>query len=110
VAEREQQPLEIRSFEIDARNSGHFQVHGVDTNLIYDVLAGEPIFFGNPPADNRSGTHLMIGPASDGRFWTIVIVMTHEPGVWRPITGWPSTTKEMTTWREETFPRPRNET
>lgn len=109
VAISGQQPLQIRSFEIDSRNSGHFEARGIDANLLYEVLAGEPLFFVNPPAGNRSGSHLMIGPAASGRFWTIVLVMVDDAGVWRPITGWPSTGKERATWSGGRSQQPKSE-
>ncbi|HEY5476220.1 MAG TPA: hypothetical protein VIK11_05830 [Tepidiformaceae bacterium] len=38
----------------------------------------------------------MIGPAANGRHWTIVIVeVDEELGGWRPITGWPSALKKI---------------
>lgn len=106
----DQEPLEIRDFEIDSRSSPHFGRHGLDSNLLYELLAGDPLFFVNPPADNRSGSHLMIGPAAEGSMWTVVIVMIDDAaGIWRPITGWPSTGMEASTWHEEKSREPRNE-
>lgn len=38
----------------------------------------------------------MIGPSLTGRLWTVIIVrsLTSKGGLWRPITGWPSTGAE----------------
>jgi hypothetical protein len=93
--------IEIREFEFDARNLSHFS-HGLTDIVIWDVWAGDFGVFVNPPQPTRSGTHLMIGPDSTGRLWTIVVVeVDQEAGRWRPITGWPSTAKETEAWREE---------
>lgn len=93
--------LEVTEFEFDRRNLGHLALHGIDGNLIYEVAAGEPVFRLNRPAGNRTGTHLMIGPDTRGRFWTIVLVLIDgDAGIWRPITGWPSTRKEARTWQD----------
>lgn len=90
--------LEILGFEFDARNTSHFS-HGLTETIVWDVWAGDFGLFFNPPAPTRSGTHLMIGPDSGGRHWTIVVVeVDAEHGVWRPITGWPSTQKEIDAW------------
>jgi hypothetical protein len=41
----------------------------------------------------------MIGPCISGRYWTIVVVEVDDAlGLWRPITGWPSTEKEIKAW------------
>ena len=91
---------EIRALEFDGRNLHHLAQHGLDANLIADVLAGAPIVAVNAPRGGRSGSHLLVGPSSAGRHWTIVIVeMDDKIGLWRPITGWPSTTKEILLWQ-----------
>jgi hypothetical protein len=93
---------EVAEFEFDARNLQHLARHGIDPNLVYEILAGDPLFFVNPPAENRSGSHLMIGPAAGGRWWTIVMVQVDDiASIWRPITGWPSTVKEQHLWHDE---------
>ncbi len=95
-------PGEIREFEFDDRNLRHLASHEIDANLVLDILTGEPVIAVNEPRHNRSGSHLMIGPSAMGRYWTIVIIeVDSEAGVWRPITGWPSTQKELELWRRE---------
>ena len=92
---------EIRSLELDSRNEEHLAGHGIDGNLVADVLAGTPIVAINQPRDGRSGSHLLVGPSSTGRCWTIVVVEIDEAiGLWRPITGWPSTRKEIQLWQD----------
>ena len=87
---------EIRDFEFDYRNLAHLAERNIDANLVLEILAGEPVFAVNEPRPDRSGSHLMIGSAANGRHWTIVIVeMDEQLGIWRPITGWPSTRKEI---------------
>jgi len=44
----------------------------------------------------RATTHQMIGPAADGRIWTLCVMHVYED-VWRCVTGWPSTPRE-TEW------------
>ena len=73
--------------------------HGVTAALLDEVAQQSPKLFPNE-GQGRSGNHLLIGPAVDGRFWTIVVLELMD-GVWRPITGWPSTGQELRLYREE---------
>lgn len=91
--------MDVRGFEFDDRNRAHLARREIDDNLILELFLGEPRFAENPPAPGRSGSHLMIGRSTIGRFWTIVIVQVDDEGTWRPITGWPSTGKEIR-WHE----------
>jgi hypothetical protein len=60
---------------------------------------GDPFLAVNPSREGRSGSHLMIGPCISGRYWTIVVMEVDDAlGLWRPITGWPSTEKEIKAW------------
>lgn len=86
---------EIRAFQFDDSNLAHLSNHQIDANLVIEVLSGVPVFAVNQPKQDRSGTHVMIGPTIDGRLWTIIVVPVDDAlGIWRPITGWPSTPKE----------------
>ena len=89
--------VDVRDWEFDERNRAHLARHGIDDNLVWDVWAGNPMLVPNKPG--RSASHLMIGPDSNGRLWTIVIVlMDDDLGLWRAITGWPSDRKERESW------------
>lgn len=90
-------------FEWDAANMRHVlfdRPHGVTPRLLRDLSRGAPELFVNPPRIGRSGTHLMIAPDADGRFWTIVLLHRRDT-LWRPITGWPSTDSEIRRYRGE---------
>ena len=41
------------------------------------------------------GQILVIGYTTWGRWLTVAMEPTRTPGAWRPITGWPSTGREM---------------
>lgn len=90
-----QDPCEIQVFEFewDERNEAHCAGHGVTPITAQEVKDGLPKFFLNDPG--KTGTHIMVGPDSGRRYWTIVIKPTGEPGLWRPITGWPSDKAEI---------------
>ena len=78
---------DIRDLEFDETNRQHLARHGLDENLVEDVFASPPILWDNEPRPGRSGSHVLVGPSSAGRHWTIVIVEVNESlGLWRPIT------------------------
>ena len=88
---------EILGLEWDDDNLRHILVespHGLTRLLVETVKDTAPLLFINEPREGRSGTHVMIGPDADGRFWT-VILLDRGLGIWRAITGWPSTKSEM---------------
>ena len=85
-------------FELDPRNLKHFledhPERGINQALLNAIANGEPKVFENEPRADRSGSHLIIGPDGNRRFWTIVALQISEDR-WRPITGWPSTNLEI---------------
>ncbi len=89
--------IEVNGFEWDEKNETHSARHQVTPIIAAEVLCGTPLFFRGRP--RRTATHMMIGPALDGRFWTVHILETAKPGIWRPITGWPSTEREIRLYR-----------
>jgi hypothetical protein len=85
--------IEISGLEWDLENESHCARHRLTPIIADEVLAGRPLFFRGKP--NRTATHMMIGQAIDGRFWTVHLLKTSKEGIWRPITGWPSTSAEI---------------
>jgi len=89
----------VAGLEFDSRNVEHLSRHGLDQNIVWDVLADAPIFVLD--SKEHAATHLMTGRESTGRMWTVVIMLVDdELDWWRPITGWPSERLEVETWRE----------
>ncbi len=86
-------------FQWDTRNLEHAARHEVSPRLVLAIAANEPRLFRNS-GTGRSGSHLMIGPEDDGRFWSIVLLRISEE-IWRPITGWPSTNTEIARYASE---------
>ena len=86
-------------FQWDERNLEHAAHHEVDPPLVRDIADGSPRLFENA-AEGRSGDYLMIGPDANGRLWTIVMLKLGE-NWFRPITGWPSTGREIRAYRNE---------
>jgi hypothetical protein len=91
--------IQIEEVEWDEHNEAHAARHDITPWLVDDILDGRPLFFPNLPG--RSGTHKMIGPSREGRFWTVIIVEVAE-GRWRPITGWPSDKPEVELYKAGT--------
>lgn len=90
-----QEPVHIQvwEFEWDERNESHCARHNVTPLVVEEVRDGAPEFF--PNKAGKTGTHMMIGPDVDGRYWTIIIVPGADEGRWRAITGWPSDKPEL---------------
>lgn len=91
--------VEILGFEWDEDNEPHCGRHGLTPFIAEEVRLGRPLVFPGKPA--RTATHMMIGPAQDGRFWTLHILESHRIGIWRPITGWPSSASETKLYKKQ---------
>jgi hypothetical protein len=89
-------------FEWDERNLRHIfedSPHGLTPQIVQTVAASGPLLVPNQPGVGRSGSHIMIGMATEagaspGRFWTVILLDLGRD-LWRPITGWPSTDSEI---------------
>ncbi len=77
--------ITVDDLEWDDDNERECRDHGFSPEIALEVLMGPVRFFPNKP--RRTGTHMMIGPDSTQRCWTIPIVPTSTQGRWRPITG-----------------------
>ena len=84
--------IEIEHFQWDEENENH-QTHGLNVWIADQVKDNTPVFF--PNERDKTGSHKMIGPDNDQRFWTVILVRTDTPKIWRPITGWPSGDSEL---------------
>ena len=82
----------VEEFEWDERNEEHCGRHDLDPLIAEEVKDGAPKFYPNKP--DVTGSHMMIGPDDEGEFWTVILVRVRN-GLWRPITGWESGSKEI---------------
>ena len=78
--------IDVREFEWDESNLSHVAEHGVAREDVESVRDNAPRFFANLP--NRSGTHVMVGPDSSGRFYYVVMAPGALAGTWRVITAY----------------------
>jgi len=90
--------LRIDELEFDEHNEEELARHGIDPPEVYAVLAGQPVLVRN--RRRRAATYKVIGPDSSGAMLTIAIAATRVRRRWRPVTGWPSTSGEVTLWRK----------
>lgn len=100
VVQQEYNCVTVASMEIevDDGNRPHLLGHGIDLQLLTILVVNRPILYDYSQA-YRSGDFRMIAPDNDGRFWTIAL---RQVGVdrFRPITGWPSTNRQIRYYRE----------
>ena len=68
-------------FEWDDRNLEHADRHGLTPGVIRELRDRTPKLFANRSGEGRSGSHLLIGPAESGRFWTVVLIHRNEEGL-----------------------------
>jgi hypothetical protein len=94
--------LRVVTFRWDDGPSGnleHCALHKLTPTVVCEVHGRAPLLFLNDP--DKTGSHVMVAPDARGRFWTVIILPTAEPGEWKPITGWPSTKSEIRRYNGE---------
>ncbi len=80
--------IKIDDIEVDDYNESEMLRHGVSVREVLQVLDGDFELFRN--ANKRGATHLVVGKTLGGRWLTIPISPTSQPGVWRPATAFPA--------------------
>ena len=86
-------------FRWDVENVEHVGRHGIGPRIANDVLRGGAfVVVSDANAPTGSGRKTMMGPTSHGKLLTIIIEPTEHPDVWRPVTAWWSTDREIDTW------------
>lgn len=90
----------IEEWEWDEENIAHLARHGLTPKVVREVSFVGPKFRDN--VEGRTASMQMIGPDTNLGIWTICILETHKPGVWRAITGWPATEGEQEWYWEVT--------
>lgn len=82
--------------QIDEVNDTHLAEHAISTAEVVQVWRNEPVYV--PNKKGRAATWLMLGDTTGGRALTVAVVVV-APDLLRPITGWDTTTGELTRWR-----------
>lgn len=83
--------MTIEAWQWDDGNLRKADAHGYTARTVDEVSGGSPKFRAN--LRGRAATHQMIGPDANERLWTFCVLDVSE-GLWRTVTGWPSTAKE----------------
>lgn len=91
------QPWEVDALQLDEGNEAHLARHGITAGEVVQVWLNDPIYV--PNRRGRSAAWLMLGDADSGRRLTIAVIVLEDLRLLRPITGWDSTTGELTRWR-----------
>lgn len=84
--------ITIYFLEFDDENINHLARHGITAEEVEQVT-GNPYVTARKRAHRRSRI-CMIGTTDGGRALTIVLQVTRDDVVWRPVTGWDATAEE----------------
>jgi uncharacterized DUF497 family protein len=90
-------PEEADDLEFDEGNEAHLAEHGVSPLDVFQVWVNDPTYARNKKG--LAGTYLMVGETDGGRKLTIAVLPLGSR--LRPITGWPSTSGELTKWGQQ---------
>ena len=91
--------MDIRELRWEGHNVEKLAQHGIRPIEVEEVVARDdwmPIAHEHARDQAR-----IIGPTYGQRLLTVVLVMTDEPGVWRPFAGWESGSVEVAYYGEE---------
>jgi hypothetical protein len=84
----------IVGLEWDDENEDRLAPHGLDAVLVTELVeSGRWVLVRNTRTGSRR--RRLIGYGPDGRWWTVVPEPSRRPGIWRPVTGWPSSPREI---------------
>jgi len=79
--------ISVESFVWNDEIEAHLAKHEVTRAHIRAVLANTPRYFEN--LEGRGGSHVMVGPDNEGRYFYVSISRTVEATRWYPVTAWP---------------------
>jgi hypothetical protein len=87
-------PDDADDLEFDEVNEAHLARHEITPLEVFQVWVNDPIYL--PNKKGLSATWLMLGDTAGGRALTIAILCVEVTRRLRPITGWDSTSGELT--------------
>ena len=90
-------PREAVDLEFDQVNEQHLACRGIIATEVVQVWLNQPIYV--PNKKGLTATWLMLGDTCGGRSMTEAVLTLEALLRLRPITGWNSTTGELTRWR-----------
>lgn len=92
-------PRDAEDLEFDEANEAHLAHHHITALEVVQVWWSEPVYV--PNRKGLAAAWLMFGDTDAGRSLTIAVVVDDIRSRLRPITGWDSTSGELTRWRRE---------
>ena len=84
----------IETFIFDEENEEKISAHGLSIYRVLQLLDNKHIIM--PNRKRRRATFFIIGRDNSGTCISVPIEPTHQNGIWRPITAWPSKKSEET--------------
>lgn len=91
-------PVDVFDLLFDDANLAKLATHGLTMRDALEVLDEDPRLMRGSTSENAP--YVLIGPTAVGTMVTLPIDPTHEPGVWRPRTGYPSSEREIARYEE----------
>ena|SRR5829696_8192146 len=87
--------------EDEEGNLAHCRRNGVDEQVVYEVLAEEPVEV-KLPLESAEGA--FVGPnRARNQLWTLLFDTSYKRGDWlRPVTGWKAKPAEIKEWEQAT--------
>ena len=85
----------ITEFIFDDQNDDEFAGHGLSSMQVFQLLENDNLVLPNRRTDIHRGTHMLIGRDNGGAPIVAPIEPTHAPGLWRPVTAWPASPREI---------------
>jgi hypothetical protein len=91
--------VDVRALAWRGGNEAKLAAHGISRREAEGLIALDQwVGYVHPDYPDQVRA---VGPTRAGRFLTIALEPTDDPGVWRPVTGWEATAGEREYHREE---------
>lgn len=89
-------PADADDLDIDDDNEQHLARHGITATEVWQVWRSGPVYV--PNKMGMTAAWLMLGPTTGGRRLTVAVLVDEVRSELRPITGWETTSGELTRW------------
>jgi len=83
----------------DDENEEEVWHHGLEPSDVASVFEAGHALFKNKR--HRRGLFQVVGKDAQGRYLTVIIQPTRDRTLWRVVTGWPSSTGEITKAKQQ---------
>jgi hypothetical protein len=91
--------MEVRELVWRGGNENKLAAHGIMRAEVEELIALDQwVGYVHPRYPDQVRA---VGPTRAGRYITIALEPTEDPAIWRPVTGWNSTSGEREYHREE---------